>query len=443
MKLSNRFYKESAVQFEIKIDDLSTDGRGVGRVDGKIYFVSDALPGETVIAAMLKKKRQYNEAQAIEILDISADRVEPKCEVFGRCGGCALQHLDAEKQIHYKLNWLTDCLKKFVSVEPEQLLEPIVGPKWNYRNKARLGARYVHKKEKVLVGFRERNSSFLTEMHQCEILAEPMANQIDRLADLFSVMSTPDRIPQVEVAIAENKSAIIIRHLEPLTEDDLIKLKTFEQESQLEVYLQPKGPDTIHSLTEEKKDLLRYQHKEFKLTLEFHPSDFTQVNPAINEKMVKTAIEWLDIQAEDQVLDLFCGIGNFSLPCATKAKKVVGIEGSEAMVAKCKHNAKLNNLSNLEFYAANLQENEIISVWMKQSYEKILLDPPRSGALEVIKQLDLTNTKRIVYVSCHPASLARDAGLLVNELGFKMKQATVLDMFPHTAHVESMALFEK
>lgn len=443
MNLPSHYKKESALQFEISIDDLSTDGRGVGKIEGKIYFVGNALPGETVKAILLKKRRQYNEAEAIEIIKPSPDRVEPGCAVYGLCGGCVLQHLDPQKQIHYKLDWLLDCLKKFVAVQPEQVLTPISGPVWNYRSKARLGVRFVFRKNKALVGFREKNGRYLTDMSQCEILAQPFDKKIEALANLISEMEGRERIPQIEVALAENKAAIVIRHLDSLSESDFEKLRTFENEHQITVYLQPKGPDTVVALTMEKQSPLHYHHTAFDLKLEFEPTDFTQINSVINEKIVTTAINWLDIKAQDTLLDLFCGIGNFSLPCSRHAKFVVGIEGSEKMVAKAGQNAKLNDLNNLNFYAANLQQENIEAMWIRQSYEKILIDPPRSGAIDVIKQLNLSDTQKLVYVSCHPASLARDAGVLVNDLGFNLKQVTVLDMFPHTAHVESIALFEK
>lgn len=434
--------KLPAEPVELEIIDLSHDGRGVATHGEKKIFVHGALPGERVLAKVTDRKRNYDEGEAIEVIDSSPDRIEPRCPHFGQCGGCSLQHLDALKQIEAKQNTLIQNLERIGKVSPETLWDPITGPQWGYRRKARLSVRYVHKKERVLVGFRERYGRFVADMQECHVLDPRIATRLSALSGLIYSMDARSTIPQIEIACGDEACALVFRHLEPLGDDDLQKLRGFARETGLAVLLQPKGPSTIHCL-EPAEIELGFEVPEFGTRLAFGPSDFIQVNAALNQKMIHRALELLQPEKDDRILDLFCGLGNFTLPLATVAGEVVGVEGDAELVRRAGENAQRNGLENVRFYVADLAEEPGAAPWLKQSYDKVLVDPPRSGAEFILPHIAATGAARVVYVSCHPASLARDAGILVQQFGFQLRGAGVMDMFPHTGHVESIALFER
>lgn len=424
------------------ITDLSHDNRGVSKTDGKTVFISNALPGEEVRYKVVKKHRKFDDGVALQILQPSAKRVQPDCKHYELCGGCSAQHMLHEAQIAHKQQLLIQHLQHFGQVTAAELLPPLLGPQWHYRNKARLGVRYVKKKEKVLVGFRETNGRYIADIQQCPVLHPSVGKRIDELAELVERLSCYQDIPQIEVAISDETTALIFRHMKPLTEQDLQCLREFGEQRQFWIYLQPKGPKTIHKLwPEDEQNLLSYELQQYNIRFEFHPSDFTQVNPQLNEMMVHQALSLLDPQANDQVLDLFCGLGNFSLALAKHVETVVGVEGSEEMVQRASHNAAHNHIRNTEFFCANLMEDWTHLPWAKMKYHKLLLDPPRSGTQAIVEQIEHLAPQTITYVSCNPATLARDAGILVNDKGYQLAKAGIMDMFPHTSHVESIALF--
>lgn len=428
--------------FEVRVDDLSHDGRGVATHDEKKVFIHGALPGEQVLARLTGRRRHYDEGETIEVLEASPHRVEPRCPHFGQCGGCSLQHLAPEQQIEAKHRTLVQNLVRIGKVEPEDWWAPLTGPQWAYRRKARLSVRYVHKKERVLVGFRERYGAFVADMQECHVLDPRVASQLENLSALILSMEAKRAIPQIEVACGDGPCALVFRHLERLCESDQEKLREFARSSGLAVLLQPKGPSTVHPLEPATVDL-GFSFPGLGLEMQFGPMDFIQVNGEMNQHMVNRALELLDPQDDERVLDLFCGLGNFSLPVATRAGGVVGVEGDAELVRKATSNAKLNGLKNAVFFTADLNEEPSGAPWLKKGYDKVLVDPPRSGAEFILPHIAASGASRLVYVSCHPASLARDAGILVNEHGFTLKGAGVMDMFPHTGHVESIALFER
>ena len=433
---------EEPVQAEI--ESLSAEGRGITHVDDRIVFVDQALAGEKVVFKYTKLSKNLAEARAIEVLQASAERVEPKCKAFELCGGCSLQHMDTAAQLELKQQTFLDHLEHIGKVSAENLLPPMTGPLWGYRHKARLGVRYVRKKERIMVGFRERGSSFITDTERCEILHQSVGGIITELSECIARMEIKERIPQIEVAVGDNQTVLVFRHLDPMPEADRAILSELAVAHNLVVYLQAGSPDELEALYPAEPEALYYELPKYDVRVEFQPSDFTQVNPEINRNMLDRAIDFLQLNENDQVLDLFCGLGNFSLPMARRCAQVTAVEGSQAMVKKGRDNAAKNNIDNVEFHMADLYSDEIASsLWLKQKYNKILLDPPRSGADAVLKYLKKMGAERIVYVSCHPATLARDAGVLVNELGYKLTDAGIMDMFPHTNHVESMAVFVK
>ncbi|MEE9351355.1 MAG: 23S rRNA (uracil(1939)-C(5))-methyltransferase RlmD [Thiotrichaceae bacterium] len=427
---------------EASIESLSHDGRGVTHIDGKAIFIDGALPGEKVMFQYTSKRRKHDEGVTLEVLSASEDRVVPKCKHFGLCGGCSLQHMSAPAQIKYKQQAMLDNLKHIGKVEPAEVFEAMTAEPWGYRKKARLGAKFVFKKDKVLVGFREKRNSFLADLEQCEVLHESVGHHLTDLQALITTLEAKQTIPQIEVSIGDEQVALIFRHLEDLSDEDSNKLTAFAKESGFQVYLQSGGPDTVKLLYPEQAELF-YQHPEFGTRVDFGPLDFIQVNTDINRQMVSKAVELLELTAEDTVLDLFCGLGNFTLPIAKTAKHVTGVEGDFVMVERAKQIARNNGIENTSYHFCNLMEEMQHEKWLKQSYDKVLLDPPRLGAKEVIAHIGKLAPKRIVYVSCHPGTLARDAGELVNTHGYKLLGAGVMDMFPHTAHVESIAVFEK
>ena len=428
--------------FDALIEDLSHDGRGVATHQGKKIFVHGALPGERVTVRLTERKRAYDEAETLSVIEPSPHRIEPRCPHFGQCGGCSLQHLDPKWQIQAKHHVLEQNLERIGKVKPDALWEPLTGPQWGYRRKARLSVRYVPKKERVLVGFRERYGRFVADMQTCFVLDDRIASRLQSLSDLVFTLDARCSVPQIEVACGDEHCALIFRHLEPLSDGDAGKLREFAGESGIAVLLQPSGPASIHCL-EPAEVNLRYSVPKFDLQLAFGPSDFIQVNTEMNRQMIDRAVELLDPVKSDDVLDLFCGLGNFTLPIARRAGRVVGVEGDLGLVRRADENAKRNGLDNVVFHAADLNEDPGSAPWLKQPYDKVLVDPPRSGAEFVLPHIAASGAKRLVYVSCHPASLARDAGILVNDHGFRLRGAGVMDMFPHTGHVESIALFER
>ena len=428
--------------FTLDIHDLGHDGRGVARRDGKTVFVTGALAGEQVRAKLTATHRHYDEAETIEVLQPSADRVEPGCAHFGVCGGCALQHLAPQAQIEAKQRSLIENLARIGAVEPKRILEPLQGEPWGYRRRGRLSVRHVEKKGRVLVGFRETNGKFVADLQSCPVVLPQVGMRLTAIAELLATLDAVREIPQIEFAIGDAQTALVFRHLNPLSTGDRDKFIDFAKANDVAVLLQPKGPDSVHALWPENPELY-FAIPRFDLRLDFDPLDFIQVNAAINARMIDHALALLDVQPEDSVLDLFCGLGNFTLPLARQAKSVVGVEGDQPLVARAQRNAQRNAISNAEFFVADLAENQRDAAWAKRHYDRVLLDPARAGADKLIEWFPFKRVKRVVYVSCHPASLARDAGMLVRDHGFKLKSAGVMDMFPHTAHVESIAMFER
>lgn len=429
-------------RFSARIDDLAHDGRGIAHPEGKAVFIYGALPDETVEFRYTGRHSQYDEGQAEAVLLSAGDRVEPRCAHFGLCGGCSLQHLAAERQIDYKQGWLLDNLARIGRVEPVEVLAPLTGPHWGYRHKARLGVKYVAGKGRVLVGFREREQPFIADLRRCEVLHPTIGGLLEALCELIGSLSIYNRLPQIEVAVGDRAVALSFRVLESPNEVDRIKLSEFGRSHDIQIWLQPKGPDTTQALWPEHA-VLDYQLPEFGLELRFLPQHFTQVNSTLNRHMVSRALELLEPGPDDQVLDLFCGLGNFSLPLARRAARVIGIEGDVAMVDWARGNARRNAIDNAEFHVADLNAEPDAATWRRNRYRKVLLDPPRSGAQAAIPGMAAMMPERIVYISCHPATLARDAGELVHTHGYRLRAAGVMDMFPHTAHVESIAVFER
>jgi len=433
---------------EISIESMAHDGRGVGRgEDGKVVFVDYALPGETVVYVPVMNRKSYLFGSAIEVLEASEHRIEPKCQVFGQCGGCVLQHLDENIQLQYKQQQLLENFKKIGNVQPEELLTPMNGQHWGYRRRARLGAKFVPKKGGMIVGFRERNSSYIQPTDRCEVLYPEVSALLPDLRETLEKTSCNDKIPQVEISVADNAIVMIVRHLQTFVQSDLGLLTEFARRNQLQVFLQPGNLKSVHPLFPAEPDALFYEFKEFDIRIEFLPTDFIQVNGGINDQLVSQTIHLLDVQKEDRVLDLFCGVGNFTLPLARKSGYVIGVEGDQALVNRALHNKQLNGLEYVDFHYGDLFKEDMSPSshgdWLDQKFDKILLDPPRSGAAEMIKRISQFEASKVVYVSCGPATLARDAGVMVNEHGYRMTHAGVIDMFPHTAHVESIAVFEK
>jgi 23S rRNA (uracil1939-C5)-methyltransferase len=463
---------------EAQIEKFSHDGRGIARLQGKTTFIEGALPGETLVFQYTKRKTDYDEGRAISILETSDLRAEPACQHYQQCGGCSLQHVNDKTQIHVKQELLLDLFQRIGHITPQRLLPPLTAESWHYRSKARLSVRFVEKKGKTLIGFREKyKPSYIAEINHCPILLREVESELGNMAALIDSFDDPRVIVQIEVAAGEDAVALIFRNLQSLTAADEAKLRSFGERTGFTLFLQPGGADSVY-LFYSKSDcqFLHYTLPDEGLKFAFYPTDFTQVNLALNRKMIALAMELLDLNAEDEVLDLFCGLGNFSLPIAKRAKRVIGIEGSEMMVARATMNANANACHNTEFYAADLDKPQALldllagklartssmnnpsstnnssltspncrglTAASTKPQIKMLIDPPRTGALEIMKQIEAIQPARIVYVSCNPATLARDSDILVNQYGYRLEVAAVMDMFPHTAHVESIALFEK
>jgi len=424
---------------KLRIDSLDAEGRGVARnAEGKVVFVEGALPGEEVDFQVLRKKSSFEIGRLTRVLGGSSSRQTPRCPHFGVCGGCSLQHTDSRTQMAAKQRWLEENLARIGKVEPETMLPIVYGEDWNYRRRARLGARYVPKKGGAMVGFREKRSSYITDMRECHVLPKQVSDLILPLRSLVEALSIRARLPQIEVAVGDNATVLVIRHLDPLAGDDEALLRSFADRHEISIWLQPGGPEGAQPF-HPRESTLYYDLPEFGLRFAFRPTDFTQVNHGVNRILVSRAVRLLDPQPGERIADLFCGLGNFSLPLATRGAEVIGFEGSSDLVERARQNAALNKLA-VQFEVMNLSKPNLDPY---APFDKLLIDPPREGAVEIVKGLPEGWPRRIVYVSCDPATLARDAGMLVHAKGFRLAAAGVVNMFPHTAHVESVALFER
>lgn len=427
-----------------EIVDTMSDGRGVVRTDGKTVFVHGALKGEIVKFVRRKKRRNYDEGELLEILVPMSGRVEPRCEYFGSCGGCSLQHIAAEEQRRLKQSVLLESLQRIGSAQPDRLLDPIVGHAWGYRRKARLAVKHVRKKGRVLVGFRERNKPYVADMLHCETLHPAIGGLLGALSEFIGELEIRDRIPQIETAVGDNGIAMIFRVLAAPDATDLERFGDFQSRHGVQVFLQTGGPQSVHSLpgSSEPRELF-YQIPDFNVTIQFRPTDFLQAHAQVNEKMIKQAVDLLEPDRETRVLDLFCGLGNFTLPIATVSKHVTGVDFAADMIARAHLNAKRSGIENVSFQTGDLSSPLDLPGVDWQAYELALLDPPRTGALELMRMFDRLRVRRVLYTSCHPGSLARDASVLMHEHGYHLVAAGILDMFPQTSHIESMALFER
>jgi len=421
---------------------LNHDGAGVVR-GAKAAFVAGALPGEEIRFVRRLRHRQHDEADLLEVLQPSPDRVVPQCPHFGICGGCALQHLAPSAQLAAKQVELAEALQRLGKVAPAQWFEPLAGPLWGYRRRARLGAKYVAKRERVLVGFRERQKPYVAALTRCEILAPPVGALIEPLSALLTGMGAREAIPQIEVAVGDDVTALVFRILTDLGAQDRAAFDAFEQAHGVRVYLQRGGLESVQPLNPP-APRLSYALPRFDLRLEFEPVDFIQVNGELNRALVGRTVDLLGCGPGDRVLDLFCGLGNFTLPIARTGATVVGVEGDAGLVARARQNGSANGIEGASFAVANLAAADLgLAPWLQGPYTHVLLDPPRAGALEMLPAIAALRPGRIVYVSCHPASLARDLGLLCSEHGYRLEGAGVVDMFPHTTHVESIAVLER
>lgn len=441
--MARRRKKFSREPFELNVENLSHEGRGIASHEGKVVFIDNALPGERVMFQRSNSRRRFDEGIAIDIVESSPQRVDPGCEHFTLCGGCSFQHVSADDQIAHKQQVLMELLSHHGKIEPESVIEPLRSPAWGYRRKARLGVKYVPKKGGVLVGFREKASPFIADIQRCAVLDPQVGEKLLDLRALVAALSVPDRIPQIEVAIGDRDVALVIRHLEPLTSEDEKILCDFGAKHDFAIFLQPKGPDTVHQIYPEAAVELCYQVTPEEPTLYFKPNDFTQVNPHINREMILRVMDLLALSTEDRVLDLFCGLGNFTLPLAKRVDYVLGIEGEASLVARAQANADRNGLNNAEFICADLTQTDQVQRIEQAGFNKVLLDPARSGALEIIERMSFSGVEKVVYVSCNPATLARDVEIMVRDKGFRLSKAGVMDMFPQTSHVESLAVFER
>ncbi|MEQ1916562.1 MAG: 23S rRNA (uracil(1939)-C(5))-methyltransferase RlmD [Gallionella sp.] len=433
-----------ATENKVTIESLDQEGRGVAHFDGKVIFIEGALPGEIVSYASYRKKPAFEQAQVTTIFKSAPMRVTPKCKHFGVCGGCSMQHLDARAQVAVKQRILEDGLWHIGKVKAENIMPAIYGQTWGYRERARISVKHVIKKGKTLVGFHEKRSSYVADMQSCEILAPKIAKLLPLLAEMVSQMSIRDQLPQIEVAVGEHVDALVLRIMAPLSHADEALLRSFADLHEVQFWLQTKGPETIVPFYPLDAPALSYSLPEFNVTMPFAPSEFTQVNSALNRVMIGRAMRLLDPQPGERIADLFCGLGNFTLPIARSGAQVLGIEGSDALVKRAQQNAASNGLSdNTSFMAMNLFEMTEEGFAKLGHFDKLLIDPPRDGAFELVKSLGGDNApKRIVYVSCNPATLARDAAELVKR-GYVLQAAGVMNMFPHTSHVESIAVFVK
>lgn len=424
------------------IESLAQDGRGVAHIDGKTVFIHGALPGERVQFTYERIQRNFDAGHVQSVLEPATTRIVPRCPHFGVCGGCCLQHLEATAQIRAKEQVLRDALEHIGKVQPQHgYLPPLTAQPWGYRRKARLGVKYVEAKSKLLIGFRERNSAFVTDLHRCEILHPTVGERLELLRTVIEQLSIRKQIPQIEVAMGDADCVLIIRVLSNPNEQDKERLRQFATQYGLYLYLQTGGPQQLEPLTTAAD--LTYSLPELNLRLKFQPLDFTQVNLELNRLLIAQVLKLLNPQPQERILDLFCGIGNFTLPLATRAHAVIGVEGDAGLVARANANAVANGITNCQFHTTDLYAALNNASWLNAAFDTVVLDPPRSGAMQILPHLPKLGARQILYISCLPATLARDAGILVNELGFKLSIAGVMDMFPHTAHVESLAVFER
>lgn len=447
------------------IRHLSHEGRGVANLNGKTIFIQNALPNETVSFRYTRRHKHFDEGYAIEVLENpNPDRVEPACPHVAICAGCSLQHLSTAAQLKLKENTLKEQFKHFAQIDITELEPALHANGYHYRYKARLSVKDVIKKNKVLIGFHEHNGRYVADIDRCPILPQAVGDKLPLLSQLISELTLRSAIPQIEVTISADETALIIRHVQPLPLSDLQKIIAFAQKEGFSIYLQPSKHDQITRLSVKELNpdlkeednaliklwpqnspfLLHYHLPQENATLYFSPTEFTQINPAINERMVTQALSWLSPQPEDHILDLFCGVGNFTIPMARHCLDIIGVEGEASMVTRATHNARHNDCDNAHFLAADLTQDISHLQLLNRPFDKILIDPPRSGALEVIEQhFKAWQAKTIVYVSCNPATLARDVSILVHKLGYKLEKIGILDMFPQTSHVESMALLTR
>lgn len=426
----------------VSVESLSYEGRGIARIEGKTVFIHGALPGERVDIELTRSHRDHDEADAIAIHEASPERVTPRCEVYGRCGGCATQHMSPALQLKFREQALFDQLGRATGNAPVQRLAPLTGEAWHYRRRARLGAKYVPGKGGALVGFRERLKYFLTDMRGCHTLERKAAALIVPLRELISSLSIRERVPQIELAAGDDALALVLRVLAPPDEHDRALLDAFEAEHDVSLYLQTGGPNTVVPLSSRSRPLT-YRLAAFDVEFEFLPTDFVQVNAALNEAMVGRVVDLLEPHEGLRVLDLFAGLGNFTLPLARRGCRVRAVEGERTLVARARENALRNGLPEVEHALADLFDDSPAAEWMQGRWDRVLLDPPRAGARQVCEAMDRLEPGRIVYVSCNPATLARDAGVLVQRHGYHMSAAGVLDMFPQTAHAEAVAVFDR
>ncbi len=425
----------------VDIETLSHEGRGIARVDGKTVFVFGALPGERVRIQIRRRARQFDEAEVVDLLEASPERVTPRCPVFGVCGGCGLQHVDGDRQVAIKQQSLLAQMAH-AGVDVGEILPPLRAAAWGYRDKARLGVKYVAGKGRVLVGFRERNSSYIADMRRCDVLLPRVGERLDAIATLIDGLDARARIPQIEVAADREHVQLVFRHLDPLSPADRERLAEFARAQDYYVQLQPGGPDSVQNLFPDEQVLYLEPLADGSIRIPFRALDFVQVNRAINQQMVAQAIRLLGLEAGDRVLDLFCGLGNFTLPMARDCASICGVEGDAAMIDRARDAARSNGVNNVEYFRADLAVPDPASPWMRQTWDKLLLDPPRSGAREIAVDIGRFDARRIVYVSCQPSSLVRDAAI-IRDQGYRLTHLGIMDMFPSTAHVESMAVFAR
>ena len=420
---------------------MSHEGRGIAHVNGKTVFVFGALEGETVRIQVQKRARSYDQATVLDVIEASPRRIEPRCEAFQVCGGCSLQHLASDDQVAFKQRSLLDMMDH-AGIEYGEVLPTLRAADWGYRKKARLGVKYVANKGRVLVGFRERNTPFIADMHQCEVLLPGVGHKLDLISRMIGQLEARAQIPQIEVAADADHIQLVFRHLQPLSEQDRQVLIDFARQQDFHVQLQPGGPETVHNLYPERQGLKLDPAGDGRLEIAFNALDFVQVNSEINHKMVAQVLRLMDLKPTDSLLDLFCGLGNFTLPMAQHCDRVTGVEVDDAMLKRARESALANHIDNTGYYRADLTQPDADSGWMREYYDKILLDPPRSGALEMAREIGRFKANRIVYVSCQPSSLVRDAAIICTQ-GYRMTHVGIMDMFPQTAHVESMAVFER
>ncbi len=428
----------------LQIESLDHEGKGIARHNGKVMFIEGALPGETVEAAIYRRKPAFEQGYATRIFRESVARTDPGCEFFGLCGGCSLQHMDLRTQVAAKQRVLEDNLRHIGKVQPEQILPAIHGPDWGYRHRARLTVRNVLKKGTVLVGFHEKRSSYVADMTACRVLPQRMSKLLPLLRGLVGSLSIRDRLPQIEIALTDDSDVLVLRILEALTAEDEQRIRSFADAHRVSIWLQAAGPETAQPFHPPGADTLAYTLPEFGVRVAFKPTDFTQVNHSINRVLVRRALGLLDPQPGERIADLFCGLGNFTLPIARSGAMVTGIEGNAGLIRRAGDNAALNGLTDrTRFMVMDLFKIDAAQWQALGRFDKLLIDPPRDGAMELVKLIGADGPKRIVYVSCNPATLARDAEVLVAVHGYTLKAAGIVNMFPHTAHVESIAWFER